>query len=172
MISQPPATIVHAKAPLLPATEGVSSTSSNANSWGLTSLTTLARGLEGLGLASSWTWTTERCSKVKVATKTVVNDDIPEPLKPVVPEAEERDDWADEHFASLENMAQGLAATAEAVEPVQVIHPPLPAPVVPPLLLPAGPCVSTEHDVHEMHTQKESNHTQLESIDCAESELP
>lgn len=149
-ILPPPATVQtgQATAPSLQLAEKVpASTDANTSDpWGLTALT---RSLSGL--ASSFTLTAEKCSTVQMGSKVVVDDDAPEPLKPVVPESEERDDWADEHFANLENMAQGLTGRPEP-EPMQVMHPPVPGPVVPPLSLP----VTNEHNINQVHAQQDT----------------
>lgn len=139
---------------------------STAPTW---SLAAFAKGFETLSLpmVPSWSTTVSHCSKMNIAHREVMEHGYlsepspapPEMVQKPVDELQHGDDWAEGHFAALENVAQGLksgvtcneAATATGDDECRsyvtsIICPP----VVPPLVFPSSgqhqcaPAIRTE----------------------------
>jgi len=147
------------------------------DTWGFASL---ANGFGSLTLpmVTSWSTAANHCSKLKVAQREVV-EHAPEPSAPVllppppVDDSSHGDEWATDHFSSLENIAQHLTAGSAASDAsatataddecrslvTSIMFPP----VVPPLVFPNSDTAVRSETMPSTLTRSDSNASSTQS---------
>jgi len=127
---------------------------STAPTWSLAAFT---KGFENLSLpmVPSWSTTVNHCSKMNIAHREVMEHGYlsepspapPEMIQKPVDDLQNGDDWAEGHFAALENVAQGLKSGVTCNEAASAIGDDecrsyvtsvICPPVVPPLVFPTS----------------------------------